>query len=810
MLLCALATAMALGAGSAQAVVRTVGGATVGLQPREEAFYWVGVAKGNGLGKSEGVANPAVLQFADDPGDLSQPGPVVHSLQSYAVYWDPQDYYHGDWQNVIDRYLANAGDAGGQLDNVFAVDAQYTDRTDVPATSHSSFRGAFTDTNPYPEAENCTDPEPWKFGVPLLQGAAPVCLTDAQIRAQLEAFRAQHSLPTGMGTVFYLLTPPGVTVCLDGGGASGHCSDFHGTVSEIAEYEEARATYAERLTQYQEEKFAYEQEKLELENEGKTDESPPPVKPSLPSPPASYGDYENSFCSYHSDLNPDSSAVGDSSVVLYAVLPWTAGSSGDYDFGKPETNISGDACQDGGFEPGTKPGGESEEKEREKPKTRKEEEEFEKKTPQERREAEEASELGLDRPHGQEPNQLGGTRSPDGFWDEGLADLVINQIAVEQQNTVTDPLLNGWQDPEGHEVTDECRNLFAEVTGGNSTADPLTRAGTLENQALGEGKYYLNDTFNAAALRLPYPAVPCLKGIRLQPKFTAPNPVGAGELVGFDGMESDITLNAAVAYAEDLSSHSNYATYSWNFGDGSPIVTGYAPGGASQNSPSAAPCAAPWLAPCAASAFHSYQYGGVYEVTLTVKDVGGNVASYTSQITVVGPARPTSTSSAGSPTPSSGGAGAAATPSTPGTSGSTAGKAGTAPSVAPTIAESVTSRSLKSAVRRGIPVRYQVNGEVAGRIEVLLSASIAAHLGIKGRTATGLPAGYPRSIVIGSAVLVTTRAGQGTLHVKFLPAVARRLKKTHQLKLTLRFVLRSVSGGVTHTTTALSTVGLSH
>ena len=60
-------------------------------------------------------------------------------------------------------------------------------------------------------------------------------------------------------------------------------------------------------------------------------------------------------------------------------------------------------------------------------------------------------------------------------------------------------------------------------------------------------------------------------------------------------------------------------TYAWNFGDGSAPVSGSAPG--------APACEVPWLTPCAASVFHSYQYGGVYSVTLTVRDVGGNIAS---------------------------------------------------------------------------------------------------------------------------------------------------------------------------------------
>ena len=35
---------------------------------------------------------------------------------------------------------------------------------------------------------------------------------------------------------------------------------------------------------------------------------------------------------------------------------------------------------------------------------------------------------------------------PDGSPDTGLADLIVSQIGVQQQNIVTDPLLNAWQD----------------------------------------------------------------------------------------------------------------------------------------------------------------------------------------------------------------------------------------------------------------------------------------------------------------------------------------------------------------------------
>ena len=78
---------------------------------------------------------------------------------------------------------------------------------------------------------------------------------------------------------------------------------------------------------------------------------------------------------------------------------------------------------------------------------------------------------------------------------------------------------------------------------GSSSASPRTNAGNLFNQEYAERRYYLNDAFNLAAeLFSRIPGVPCMNGISLEPRFTAPSPVNAGETVGFDGMESNITL----------------------------------------------------------------------------------------------------------------------------------------------------------------------------------------------------------------------------------------------------------------------------
>ena len=130
-------------------------------------------------------------------------------------------------------------------------------------------------------------------GIPRQAGGGTVCLTDEQIKAQLETFIAQHGLRKGMGTIFYLLTPPGVTVCLGAGGATGRCSDFNGTLAEITGYEEEKNTYPERLAKYEEETEKYEKEKEKYEAEeandekkGETDTEEPPTEPVAPKPAA--------------------------------------------------------------------------------------------------------------------------------------------------------------------------------------------------------------------------------------------------------------------------------------------------------------------------------------------------------------------------------------------------------------------------------------------------------------------------------------------------------------------------------------------
>jgi hypothetical protein len=602
-------------------------------------------------GELYGVAPHSTTAFAEPKVAMGyHGGPVMHSTNTYAIYWDPTTepfgQYDGDWKALVDQYLADVGKASGTLGNVFAVASQYTDSTAGRAANSSTFRGAYTDTTPYPTSGNCTDPNP--------AGGGFACVTDTQMRAELNSFITAHGLRVGLDTMYFLLTPPGVTVCTDVGTATGHCSD------------------------------------------------------SKPSDAVSYG---HSFCSYHAAINPLSA-----SPIVYAVQPWTAGNFGMY-LAPTETlgETSGVDCQGGS---------------------------------------------GVQ----QEPNQLTGLDS-DGDWDRGLADLIINELSVEQFAMMTDTTLNGWYTGTGNEAPDQCRNFFKPTIGGTPTAPTPpdeTKSGTLFDQQINGDNYYLNTAFNQAALTHDYPGVPCVPGVNLIPLFTAPNPVNVGDIVGFDATESDVSLGATM--------------YEWNFGDGSTPVKGAS----------------------LASVFHSFgPYGETHEVKLTVTDGGGNSATATKLITVVGPVPP------GPHAPITPSLSPTTTTSTPGATGSTAKSFPN-----PVASETVVSRSLAKVLRRGLVVRYSVNEQVTGRFEVLLDRSIARRLGISGAAAASLAAGSAPQVVIAKAILVTTKGGHNTVRIQFSKRTASLLRRLHKVSLTLRMVVRNASSHSPASTTVLSTVTL--
>jgi hypothetical protein len=184
------ALALAAAAGSASAViVQLPNGKTLSIQPRAGHLP-------SGL-SAAGLAGTGNL--------LYHGGPVMSSNSNYAFYWAPpgSPAYPAEYQSGVNQFFEDlAHDSGGQQ-NVDSVAIQYSDSAGKAANYDSHFAGAIIDTNPYP-ANGCKK--------------APICLTDAQIQAELSKYIVAHELPRDLSHEYFVLTPPKVEDCFEATG----------------------------------------------------------------------------------------------------------------------------------------------------------------------------------------------------------------------------------------------------------------------------------------------------------------------------------------------------------------------------------------------------------------------------------------------------------------------------------------------------------------------------------------------------------------------------------------------------------------
>jgi PKD repeat protein len=136
------------------------------------------------------------------------------SNTNYVVYWAPagSPKYPSDYEPGVNRYFEDLAHDSGGTANVESVSAQYNDAEGAFASYSSVFGGAILDTQPYP-ANGCK--------------AATICLTDAQLQAELKRLTKADGLPRDLTHEYFLVTPPGVEDCFTSGGRE--CSA--GTVS---------------------------------------------------------------------------------------------------------------------------------------------------------------------------------------------------------------------------------------------------------------------------------------------------------------------------------------------------------------------------------------------------------------------------------------------------------------------------------------------------------------------------------------------------------------------------------------------------
>ena len=132
-------------------------------------------------------------------------GPVMTSNTNYAFYWAPSGSpaYPAEYQSGVNQYLEDlAHDSGGDQ-NVDSVATQYANGSGEAVAYDSHFAGAIIDTDPYPK-NGCK--------------RATICLTDAQLQAELNTYISAHGLPRDLAHEYFMLTPPGVEDCFEASG----------------------------------------------------------------------------------------------------------------------------------------------------------------------------------------------------------------------------------------------------------------------------------------------------------------------------------------------------------------------------------------------------------------------------------------------------------------------------------------------------------------------------------------------------------------------------------------------------------------
>ena len=131
-------------------------------------------------------------------------GPVQHGTTTYAIYWVPAGYsVASDYTSLIDRFFTDVAADSGKTSNVYYSDTQYSDG--AGAIKYSvAFGGSVVDTNAFP-ASGCTDSV----------SQTTVCLSDAQIQAEVRRVATAQGWGNGPAKEFFMFTPRGVGSCAD-------------------------------------------------------------------------------------------------------------------------------------------------------------------------------------------------------------------------------------------------------------------------------------------------------------------------------------------------------------------------------------------------------------------------------------------------------------------------------------------------------------------------------------------------------------------------------------------------------------------
>jgi PKD repeat protein len=198
--------ALSLSATPAGAVVARIGGHGYGVTPIRGVNTARLPAVKRALSAS-GRSTTGPLPY-DSGGQLVyHGGPVMHSVTTHVIYWDPGGEFTATTKAIVHKFFADVANDSGLGSNVFGIAGQYKDSTGRSLYS-STVGSEGTDTTGY-GPDGCTIP-------PEVDTSSfySHCVTDAKLQSELSAYVSVHGLHKGPTDQYFVLLPHNVVTCL--------------------------------------------------------------------------------------------------------------------------------------------------------------------------------------------------------------------------------------------------------------------------------------------------------------------------------------------------------------------------------------------------------------------------------------------------------------------------------------------------------------------------------------------------------------------------------------------------------------------